>query len=287
MLNEFKCPRCNGNVSGHGVADSGKRRYECRDCGFRTTMPLPKDSPHVTVKKYLIVPDTHAPYQNNRAVAAVCEYGLEYKPNCIIHVGDVGDYKSISHWMKDKRLELEGLTIQDDLDAACDLLNEIGDIAPDSEKIVLLGNHDKWVYDYVNAHPELRRTVSVSKSYEAVGWKSIPYNELYRIGKLYLTHGLYTNKYHAHSTVHALSASCVYGHSHDSQVYTESFLDGEKMAMSIGCLCDTNPAYLHNRPKRWVNGFATVDVMPSGQFFIDFIKIIDGKFCRMGRVYGQ
>ena len=286
-MNNFKCPRCDGNVVLNGTAGSGKQRYTCRDCGYRTTNPLPKDSPNGMIKKHLIISDTHAPYENKRAVAAACEYALEYKPDVIVHIGDVGDYKSISHWMKNKRLELAGLTIQDDLDAACNLLKNIGSTAPDAEKIVLLGNHDNWVYDYVNEHPELEGTLSVSRSYNSVGWKVIPWNELYRVGKLYLTHGLYTNKYHAHSTVHALSVSCCYGHSHDFQVYTESFLDGEKMAMSLGCMCDMNPGYLHNRPKRWLNGFGTVDTMPTGDFFIDFIKIVNGRFCRMGKIYGK
>jgi predicted phosphodiesterase len=285
-MNNFKCPRCNGNVFTHGKAGSGKVRYECKDCGFKTTTPLDKEAINSTIKKHLIVSDTHAPYQNKRAVAAMCEFSLEYKPDCIIHIGDVGDFKSISHWMKNKRLELQGLNIQDDLDAACSLLKEIASTAPEAEKMVLLGNHDHWVYDYVNEHPELSKTINVASSYHAVGWKTTPWNELYRIGKLYTTHGLFINKYHANSTVHSLSASCLYGHSHDHQVFPESFLDGEKMAMSIGCLCDMNPEYLKNRPKKWMNGFATVDVLPNGQFFPDFIKIIDGRFSKMGKIYG-
>ena len=284
--NDIRCPKCIGQMFSHGVAESGRPRYECKDCGFRTTTPRHVTDCAAYAEKNLIISDTHAPKHNKKMIAAILEYAAEYRPNRIIHLGDVGEYESISHWMENKRLELEGLTIQDDLDAACDLLKEIGSVAPAAEKVVLLGNHDMWVYDYVNAHPELRKTISVTKAYQAVGWTVIPWNELYRIGKLYLTHGLYTNKYHAYSTVHALSSSCLYGHTHDHQVFTESFLDGEKMAMSGGCTCDMNPAYLKNRPKRWVNGFPTVDVIPTGDFFIDFIKTVNGRFSRMGRIYG-
>ncbi len=284
---DYKCPRCNGNVFVHGSAGSGKPRYQCKDCGFRTTSPLSKDEPSVMVQKYLLLPDTHAPFENKRACNAVCEFAETYKPDHLLHIGDVGDYQSVSYWLKNKRKDLEGKKLKNDLDAAAGLLKLFGSIAPNATKTVLLGNHDHWVYDYINEHPELEGLFSVERSYLEAGWKTIPWNELHKIGKLYTTHGLYTNKYHANSTVHALSASVIYGHTHDHQVYPESFMDGEKMAMSIGCLCDMNPEYLKNRPKKWMNGFATVDILPNGQFFPDFIKIVDGKFCRMGKIYGN
>jgi predicted phosphodiesterase len=286
LTNNFKCPRCDGNVFTHGKAGSGKVRYECKDCGFKTTTPLDKEAESVMVQKYLIIPDTHAPYENKRAVASACEYSAFYKPHHLIHIGDVGDYKSVSHWMKNKKLESEKLRIVDELTAACDLLKLFASTAPEASKMVLLGNHDRWVYDYVNEHPALEGTISVDRSYRQAGWQTTPFNQLYRIGKLYLTHGLFTNMYHAAKTVHSLSVSCMYGHTHDDQKHTESFVDGQKTAQAIGCLCDMNPEYLQNRPNKWVSGFATVDVLPNGQFFPDFIKIIDGRFSKMGKIYG-
>lgn len=243
------------------------------------------DDPQII--KNVIVADTHAPFENKRAIDAVCEYILEYKPNRIIHLGDVGDYQSVSYWLKNKRLSLEGLNIQDDIDSATDVLKKIGSCASNAEKIVLFGNHENWVYQYIDEHPELRKTINIPLSYKSVGWITKPFNDLYKIWKLYLTHGLFVGLYHAARTVQALSASCMYGHTHDDQKHTVSFLDGEKSGMSIGCLCNMNPEYLKNRPKRWVNGFATVDVLQSGDFFPDFIKIIRNKFSRMGKIYGK
>lgn len=286
MTNNFKCPRCNGNVMAQGKAGSGKKRYTCKDCGFRTTTPLSKDAESVMVQRYGIFEDTHTPHENKRVVDAACQYMEVYKPDHLIHLGDVGDYESVSFWLRNKKKELEGLKLQNDLNSAADILKLFASIAPNATKTVLLGNHDHWVYDYINEHPELEGLFSVERSYREVGWTTIPWNELYKIGKLYLTHGLYTNLYHAAKTVHSLSASCLYGHCHDDQKHTVSFLDGEKSAQSIGCMCDMNPGYLKGRPKRWVNGFATVDVLPNGQFFVDSIKVIDGKFCRMGKIYG-
>jgi metallophosphoesterase superfamily enzyme len=106
-------------------------------------------------QKVVIIPDTHAPKHNEGAVNAVCQYIKFYKPTKLIHLGDVGDYESISYWMQNKRLSLEGQRIKDDIDSAVNVLNTFSKFAPNAEKIITMGNHDQWVRNYVDAHPEL------------------------------------------------------------------------------------------------------------------------------------
>jgi predicted phosphodiesterase len=238
------------------------------------------------MKKVLVICDTHAPLEDKRVVKCELQYAADYKPDMIIHLGDVGHFESVSHWILNKRLKLEGLRVKADLDAAVGLLNKFKAVAPNAELVVTMGNHDQWVIDYVDVHAELHGLINIEGEYRKAGWKVIPLNKPYQLGKLLLFHGLFTDKYHANRTVHAFSKSCVYGHTHDRQEYTESFYDGEKAAQSIGCSCDMNPDYLKNRQKRWVHGFATVDVDTiSGDFFPDFIKIVKGRFSRNGKIY--
>lgn len=272
------CPKCFGNMSKHGKSESGNLRHQCVVCGFRTTAPI-------YIIRHVIFADTHAPNENRSAINAALEYIKDYKPHKMIAAGDIGDFNSVSHWIKNKRLSSEGCDLGADIDCAVNILDLFSESAPAAKKIVLLGNHEKWVMDYADEHSELRSMVDIGEAYGDAGWDVIGMNELYGVGKLNVTHGLFVGKYHAHNTVHSLSASCMYGHTHDHQVYTESFIDGEKMAMSIGCLCNMNPKYLKNRPKKWVHGFATVDVISNGDFFIDFIKIIKGRFSRNGKIY--
>jgi predicted phosphodiesterase len=235
------------------------------------------------MKKIVVITDTHAPMQDERALGAVCDYISFYKPDIIVHAGDVGDFESVSHWMKDKRLSLEGKRLRSDMDAALAILNRFKDIP---ERIVCIGNHDAWVEAYVQSNPAVAGFIDLEKEYKDSGWKVVPLNKPYQLGKLLLFHGLFTNEHHAKSTVHAFSKSCMYGHTHDAQLYTASFYDGEKSAQSIGCLCDMNPDYLKNRQKRWVHGFATVEVdTVNGDFFPDFIKIVKGRFSRNGILY--
>jgi len=235
------------------------------------------------MKKIVVITDTHAPVHDERAVGAVCDYVSFYKPDMIIHAGDVGDFESVSHWMQDKRLSLEGKRLRIDIDAALAMLNRFKDVP---EKVVCMGNHDQWCVDYVDKNPAVAGFVDIEKEYKSVGWKVVPINKPYQIGKLLVFHGLFTCVHHARATVHAFSKSCLYGHCHDRQEHSESFYDGEKSAQSIGCLCDKNPDYLKNRPNRWSHGFATVEVDPiNGDFFIDSIKIVRGRFSRNGRIY--
>jgi predicted phosphodiesterase len=235
------------------------------------------------MKKIVVITDTHAPLHDERAVSAVCNYISHYKPDAIIHAGDVGHFESVSHWIQDKRLKLEGLRLRKDMDAALAMLNRFKNIP---EKIVCMGNHDDWVAQYVDKNPAVAGFVDLEREYKQIGWKVVPLNKPYQIGKLLVFHGLYTCTHHAKATVHAYSKSCMYGHTHDAQLHTESFYDGEKSAQSIGCLCDMNPDYLKNRQKRWVHGFATVDLdTTTGDFYPDFVKIVKGRFSRNGIIY--
>ncbi len=238
------------------------------------------------MKKVLVICDTHAPKHDRRVVDCELQYAGDYKPDMIVHLGDVGHFESVSHWIADKRLKLEGLRVKSDIDSAVDILNKFKATAPNAELIVTMGNHDAWCQQYVEVHAELKGLLDLDAEYKKAGWRVIPMNKPFAVGKLLMFHGLFTDKYHANRTVHAFSKSCLYGHTHDRQSYTESFYDGEKEAQSIGCSCDMNPDYLKNRPNKWSHGFATVDVdTVNGDFFVDFIKIIKGRFSRNGKIY--
>jgi predicted phosphodiesterase len=238
------------------------------------------------MKKVLVICDTHAPKHDRRVVDCELQYAEDYKPDMIVHLGDVGHFESVSHWIADKRLKLEGLRVKSDIESAVDILNKFKATAPKAELVVTMGNHDAWCQQYVDVHAELKGLVDIDAEYKKAGYKVIPLNKPYAIGKLLVGHGWFISKYHAYQTVHAFSKSVMYGHTHDRQEITESFYDGEKSGQSIGCSCDLNPDYLKNRPKRWVHGFATVDVDTiTGDFYSDFIKIIKGRFVRNGKIY--
>ena len=246
---------------------------------------------NLSVRKDLFISDLHAPHHNKSAVGAVLEYARWYKPDGVHVLGDVGNFTSVSHWLhkKGKKLPLEGKRIAKDMTSACDMLNDINMATPKAtNRIVTIGNHEYWVEQYIEDHPELEglMEIDIEHRYGGLGYKCIKFNEPYRNGKLLEFHGFYTNKYHAAKTVSVFGRSCIYNHTHDHQVFEDTFWKDRHMAMSIGCLCDMNPDYLRNHPTKWVHGFATVEFFSSGNFTVDFINIINGNFSRNGKVYG-
>lgn len=240
------------------------------------------------ITKWLVFSDTHAPLHDISAVECMIDYARKYNPDGVVIAGDLTEMASVSHWLQNKRLSLEGKRLKNDIDSGVELAEYIvRDLDTDSDKkIFLKGNHDEWLDMYLDEHPELDGLISLDDAMKEYGWQVFPYNYRYRLGSLRVMHGMYVNKYHANSTLATLGVSCLYGHTHDHQAMTISHDDGEKTAISIGCLCDMNPNYKRNKPKRWVHGFATVDVCDkTGEFFIDFVKIIDGKTARGGVLY--
>jgi len=243
----------------------------------------------LAVRKDMVFSDIHAPEHDKQAFGAVLEYAKFYKPDGVKCIGDVGNFSSVSHWLHEggQKLSLEGKRVAEDMESACKVLSEINKVTQGAvSRVVTLGNHEHWTDEYVDRHPNMKGMIDVRVSYGSVGYECIKYNEPYRNGKLLMFHGLYTNRYHSAKTVSVFGRSCVYGHTHDHQVFEDIFWKDRHMAMSIGCLCDQNPDYLRNRPTKWVHGFATIEFFSNGCFTIDFINIINGNFSRLGKVYG-
>ena len=121
------------------------------------------------------------------------------------------------------------------------------------------------------------------------GWKEIPLNGVYKIGKLSLCHGLYTNQYHARKHVDIFGTSVIYGHNHDVQEHTRITYGNTEVhkGKSIGCLCDVSPSYLKNKPNKWVHAFSVVYTYDDGNFNEYTINIINGQFVWNGKPYGK
>lgn len=319
-MNKF-CPKCGGNVIKKGWSrwprngqNGARQRYKCKKCGHRTTKPIelspPSDSAifvlnrnelvenykkinkqSLSVRKDLVVSDLHAPDHDTEAFRAMLEYAKFYKPDGVVCVGDVGNFNSISHWLHDKRrkLTLEGQRVKADIESAKDVLNQINLVTTTATKrTVTEGNHEHWMHMFVDKHPVLEGLdeMDIATQYGKMGYDVIEMNVPYENGKLLMFHGLYTGKYHTNKTLIEFGCSCLYGHTHDHQVFEGSHWKDRHMAMSIGCLCNQNPDYIRNRPTKWVHGFATVDFFSNGNFTVDFINIINGNFSRQGKIYG-
>jgi hypothetical protein len=181
------------------------------------------------------------------------------------------------------------------------ILTPLEEVIPvEAEKWYIIGNHERFEYDFIEEHPELDGLVSHVDGLRMKerGWEIIPLGHTKKIGELNVIHGEVLsgigNQAGAFPSKKALDIydQCVLAaHTHAPQSYTKvSPVDHRKKRMAwiapIGG--DINPSYLRNRPTAWVNGITIVELHPNGKSFNCYpIVVTDGTFSFGGVIYGK
>ena len=241
------------------------------------------------MKRAIMVPDVHLDLQPSEAYKVVKRFMKSYKTDFIVLLGDFMNCTSLSHWIADKPRKLENKRYEKEIDA-CKI--ELDYLAKYTKDIIYIeGNHCAWIEYYIDKHPEVEGIIEVEKRLELkkrdITWVRL--NNLYCVGdkaKLYLTHGIYLNKYHAQKHLSSFGCNLVYGNSHSPQVALINMKMTEPyMAWGLGWLGDINEMkYLRNKPVNWMHQFAILE-LESDMFNLTPINIIDGKFIYNGKRY--
>lgn len=239
------------------------------------------------IKSILILPDVHLTTKLPEQYKLVKKYIKTEHFDEIILLGDFMDCSALSHWNENKRRLIEGMRYSKELQVAN---TELRFLLQHTKKLTWIeGNHEDWVNQYVDKHPEMEGLLEITEQLQLkkqkIEW--IPMNKLYKVGSMYFTHGMYTNKYHAAKHLQVLGCNICYGHTHNSQ----SFMQNMKMqdphkAYGLGCLCDHEPIYMRGRPANWLNSFGLMYLdTKSGNFNMNEIVIADDKFIVDGVLY--
>jgi predicted phosphodiesterase len=242
----------------------------------------------------LILPDIHYPRHNKRCLKAIFnllkDVGQEVK--YLILLGDQMEFECVSHWMKDKKRPLEGKRLKKDYESFNkEILTPLEKaVHKDAKKVYFIGNHEDWVRQAIDENPQGEGfwEIDINLKLEERGWKIIPLNEIWKLGKLWLIHGVYYNQYHAAKTVITYGHSIIYGHTHDLQEFTKvtpADVEDVHKGKSIGCLSDINPSYKRGFPNRYVNAFSIVYLYNNGWFNEYTINIMRGGFVWNGKFY--
>jgi hypothetical protein len=159
-----------------------------------------------------------------------------------------------------------------------DPLDEV--LSDECRRIFMLGNHERWAEDYIDAHPEVEGYFEVANNLDLARWELYEYGQSAEVGKLHFIHGAYCNEFSAKKTVTTYHRNVVYGHGHTFQAHTEvTPLDADAhTAVQIPCACDLNPDYARNQPNRWLSGFGVFYVNPNGTFNLYTVIAVDGHF---------
>jgi len=149
---------------------------------------------------------------------------------------------------------------------------------------------NSWYYDFIENNPSLEGMLNPKDELhlEERGYKVYEhYNDIFRIGQLNFTHGIYTGMHYVKKHIDELKTNVLFGHLHGQRERYESS-PAKQLSIggyALGCLCSMSPGYMKGRPNKWTNGFAVVYFYPNGDFEVRLIRIIKGKFIFDGTVY--
>lgn len=255
------------------------------------------------IEKTILLPDIHHPYHDKESWRLAKKFTKWFQPDRIVLLGDALEMRAINHWKKEhgNLRHFEGLRLLDDYQEFIkDVLEPLERACPEAEKIYLGGNHEDWAYRLVDQFPQLEGIIEPENGMklDKRGWKWIPYINIdkagnirpgkMKIGKLTITHGHYTNKYHASKNTEIYAKSIVYGHTHDIQSYTKVHEEDPgdyHTAQSIGCLCNKSPSFMQGRPNRWVHSFGVLYTRHDGSYNLYVPVIIKGQFVFAGKLF--
>lgn len=251
----------------------------------------------------VVIPDTHAPLVDKAAFNCVLRAIELVKPTHVILLGDIGEWESVNHHRHKRIRKPDPQEVSHDV--RCDVravrkqiidpLDMVCAATKVKQKVLLTGNHDRWLDYFVEANPDYAHTTFDEASgykfdqildWKARQWQVEPCGKLYRFGRLHLYHGhLYGGIHHTRNHLQRMGVSLMYGHWHDVSYSSVTHADGVKGAWSLGCLKrldDRANDWLERRPTNWSHAFAVVDQWGGGFFTVNPINIIDGRCALLG-----
>jgi hypothetical protein len=241
---------------------------------------------------YEIAGGKKQPMHNRPAIDAMLQFTQDYKPHAFVLGGDQLDLGAISHHNERKKVSVEGLRIQQDIDEmSANLMAPVEDMGV-VDTFWMLGNHEEWLNQLTDQNPGLADTLTFEKllNLSDRGWKEVPQGGHVDLGKLRFVHGdvLGGGDAVAKAAIIEHGKSIAFGHFHTHQEYTKhSPVDSKDVHIGIACpaLANRGPAYGKRRANKWVNGFLYGAIFPDGTFNHQVIHITDGRFFCNGKVY--
>lgn len=254
--------------------------------------------------KFIFTPDHHWGYEiaegkkrpthNQAAIDAMLAFTADYKPHAVVLGGDQLDLGAISHWNKTKKLSVEGLRVQQDIDEyGRNVMAPFEDILAGSGDLFWMdGNHERFLQDVTETDPGLADTLDIRRllSLEDRGWRYVSVGGHLTLGKLRFVHGdqLGGGDAVAKAAIMEHNHSIAFGHFHTHQQYVKhSPVDAKAIHIGIAvpALANRGPAYGKKRANKWANGFMFGAIFPDGTFTHYVPIITDGRFYANGKTY--
>ena len=246
------------------------------------------------IKRALIIPDCHIPYEDKRAYELMLKVAQDVDPTEIVILGDYADFYAVNSHGKDA--DMAGLTLMDEVYEVIKRLKQLNRLFPKAKKVYIEGNHEYRLARYINSKcPDLYGAVDMKTILELnlLGYEYIPYgpNQKYPVlgSKLIARHEpLAGGKHVAQNTVEKAMHSVIFGHTHRIQEAQVVTIDGDNYrGISSGWLGDkTAPVmqYVKNH-HQWAHAFSVLNVLEDGTWFNSLVHIVNYKCYYDGYVY--
>ena len=220
-----------------------------------------KDHDGKKLKRLLLVPDVHCPYEDKAAVRLMLSAAANLRPDTVCILGDFADFYSVSsHSKNPKRVA----SFQEEVDAVNALLDSFEALGA-NRKIYIAGNHENRLerfltdrapalFDYTGLQiPDIFGLTSR-------GFEYIPYKDYVTIGRLHATHDVGTaGKYAHYKALATFNRNVVIGHTHRLAFAVEGNADGHShFCAHLGWLGKAEAAdYMHKIKAKteWHLGF--------------------------------
>jgi len=188
-------------------------------------------------KKILVIPDLHIPFIDVRVLKVVQMWYKRHKPDLVVQLGDMFDFKAWSRWPKDS----DDDSPHEEFEASIKLGSTVAKMFPNME--ILMGNHDMRVAKRameVGFTKHIMRDLDEIFPYDGWNWHADPREKLIintPKGPIWFLHGDEQGGTAAQKS-RLLGISVVQGHSHQSSIVHSSSLAHSVFAMETGHLMD-------------------------------------------------
>ncbi len=259
----------------------------------RGTVPKPKP-PQKGDRSLAFCGDHHAPHQGPELHAAFCSYLSDERPAFLGVLGDVGDYASVS-----RHRAAEGFRqgVAECNQGAYDILSDYRKASPDTQIVLLPGNHDARIEFYIQDNAE--KLLGVGPAYQE-DHPMYDLRRLWRLDELGITlvdgtwetakykvtpsltmrHGYMVAKSNGEGMLNKHGRSAVQGHDHRLRATFKTKHDPHdvRVAWSAGCMCIVDEEGLGYSPEPdWQQGALVGHSWSDGDFALAPAPFVGGK----------
>jgi len=245
------------------------------------------------IETWLCPADFHWKFVDKPTLSILHQVAKDIKPDVLCSLGDEVDYDGISKFtLKDYGDGVD--ECEEELASFKVGWNELVKSCGNPKQIMCLGNHngervEKMLYKLESKklnreYKDVKKALDFNVNFPGV--KIIPYNSFLRKNGLMFTHGEFHSDNHAKTHAIRYNSNVLYGHMHCYSVYSlaQKGTNKVKKAVSIPCMCNTNPKYRANKSSAWSNGFSVV-IFYDNTYALEIVEVKNNKCMFRGKEY--